>query len=90
MRKAGKKQIVAAMKQYEKWHDAFAPRVESLENADARKYITEWMREVRTRIQAGELGHCTTALAESVRRDIEAWESGLFSRVDATGARVYA
>ncbi len=89
-RKAGKARIAAAMRQYATWRAGMQTRIDVLANVDARKYLNEWADDVRARIEDGELGICTSALAASVRRDIEAWESGLFSHVSTSGGRVYA
>jgi hypothetical protein len=78
------------MKQYATWRAGMQARIDALANADARQYINGWADDVRARIEDGELGVCTTALAASVRRDIEAWERGLFSHVGPHGERHYA
>lgn len=87
MRKAGKKRIGAALTQYAAWRAEFQPRIDALKLDRARAYINEWADEVRTRIEAGELGMCTTALAASVRRDIESWESGFYVSMEPNGCR---
>jgi hypothetical protein len=92
-RKAGKKRIASAMREYVAWRSAIQPRIDALNNDDARRYIGEWADEVRSRIESGDLGICTSALAASVRRDIESWQTGYYARVGANGERyvnVYA
>lgn len=87
MRKAGKKRIKAALKQCAEWRASMQPRIDALELERARTYITKWADDVRARIEAGDLGICTTALAASVRRDIEAWESGYYTGFTESGGR---
>lgn len=89
-RKPGKAKIKAAMIQYAEWRRQVDPRISALANPKARAYITEWADEVGTRILGGELGMCTTALAASVRRDIESWESGYYRDIGPRGERICA
>ena len=90
MRKAGKQRIKAAMAQWHTWHDQIKPRIDAIKLDGARAYLWEWAYEVRARIEAGELGVCTSALAASVRRDIEAWETGYYKGISANGSRQVA
>lgn len=87
MRKAGKQRIRAALSQYAKWRTEIEPRIAALKLDQARAYLHGWADEVHTRIKAGELGPCTTALAASVRRDVEAWETGYYVSIEPNGAR---
>lgn len=90
MRKAGKQRIKAALSRYAAWRAQFQPRIDALKLERARAYINEWADDVRARIEAGELGMATTALSASVRRDVEAWESGLYTGFDFLGGRILA
>lgn len=89
MRKAGKKRIKAAMAQYAPWRAEVDTRLAALSER-ARAYITEWADDVRDRIEAGDLGPCTGALARSVMRDIESWETGFYVGFTEDGGRIIA
>jgi hypothetical protein len=77
MRKASKAKIAEHMKAYGPWRAEVDARVAKLPE-QARGYLTEWADDVRTRVEAGEIGVCTRALVQSVIRDVLAWEQGYY------------
>lgn len=62
-------------------------------NHEYTSTIREWMADLRGRIEAGECTNnhaCTRALAQSVERDIRAWESGYYKGLTENGGRMVA
>lgn len=82
MRKAGKKRIAAATRQYEKWRAGVDSRLLAI-HPDAMPILSGWADDVRGRIENGDLGVCTEALIRSVIRVIEDFEVGRY--VGVTG-----
>ena len=85
MRRAGKKRIAAAREEYVAWRGMVDARASKLKVDGASRDAAEWADEVRRRIDAGDLGPCTQALARSVVRLIESCESGFYTRRTPTG-----
>jgi hypothetical protein len=87
MRKAGKKRIAQAIKEYQAWRAKVDARLEGIDPQGAA-IAREWADDVLARIQEGELplpGSCLSALSRSVVRVIEDFESGFYKGVTSTG-----
>lgn len=85
-RKAGKKRIAQALKDYEQWREKIGERASKIPE-DGQAVVNCWSNEVKKRIEDGELWSTTTALIRSVVRVIEDFESGYYlsARLDEDG-----
>lgn len=90
MRRPSKSRIAQALDEYTQWRASVDNRLANI-LPEGASIVRGWADDVRSRIADGELGICTTALARSVVRAIEDFESGFYVGVtDGGGFRCRA
>lgn len=78
MRAASKRNRLAALAELDAKLPSLKKRAQLACPPSAIKVLADWEKDLRERIEAGELGACTTALARSYVRVIEDFESGFY------------
>ena len=71
MRKPSQSKIAAALAEYDQWALAVGPRIEALDNRNARIYFRRCMAEIRERVSEGDLGICTYAMSAHVTNTVK-------------------
>ena len=84
MRKASKKTIASNLASYVQWREKVEGRLSAI-NQDGAKIIREWLDDLRGRIESGDINVCSQALAQSIARALNDFESGRYVGVTSTG-----
>jgi hypothetical protein len=81
MRKASKKRIDECVAAFEKWKQAWDidKRLASVHCKVGQRNISKWLRDIKSEVQVGQFTICTRALARSVVRALEDFESGYYT-----------
>lgn len=84
MRKASKKAIASNLASFNQWREKVETRLAAI-NQEGARIIREWMDDLQSRIESGEITDCTQALVNSVVRALNDFESGRYVGVTESG-----